>query len=314
VRSYLARGNQLCVQVGRLRGGRLWRVFAGGRSRALRLGELSSCATTHVGNVPTGGPLVIERLVDDPRRAHPRIVRTVVAGAGGAAMGRVTVRAHGVRARSFRLTGRGTFLAVLPGRVHSSDVVLTYHRRSAFGQILIVDNRGRPGPDGALPGSARVERTHADPAGGRPYGLLVWRSRSGGTCSVVDRLVAGEVGNYDAALGTFDEYPVAANASGCPPLSFAGGPLVVVADVGETGVVVNGFARGDVVRVTVADERGDPHELGLSARSHAFLDVRRTPGGPLRVTATLRDGTTVTQDVAVGVPGQGSLRVRADQR
>lgn len=146
-------------------------------------------------------------------------------------------------------------------------------------------------------GTGTIEATVPDPGGGSPWAVLVFRSRTGSTCTRVGRRAAGKVGT-PIARGGFRRYPVE-EGTNCADLAEGSGVALNVSRVSDVPVtkrrepsrtILAGVAGPEIARVVVQGPRG-PEELELSRR-RAFLAVYRGALRRLPVSVTYRDGST----------------------
>lgn len=286
----------VCLQAGRLAGERLVRTFDGGGERELRVGDRTVCldAAHLTGDTP---PVAIERLADDP--ASPgRLVRTVVAGIAPDGAESATLEVRG-RAQELPIEpSTRSFLAVLDGGVRRADLVLRLRgrQRSAtfdFGRGVGESNR-------IVAGSIRRGPEVADPLGGPPFALLRYSVEPDGSpCAEAGRVVAGEVGPYDATWGSFLDAPTPALAP-----QFEDGWAPTGPPLGETAEC-NEPDRDDLsLRVQRFDDRLAVVQ-GLAGRDVRALALSG-PAGAGRTPVALRDGAFI------GVtPSTGALNERA---
>jgi hypothetical protein len=197
-----------CLQVGRLENERLFRSFSDGTRRELGRDDRTVC-----GAVPYTMPVILERLVDDPKAAQPRLTRTIVAGMVPEDGDTVTLSVAGQPRTVPVDPGTNTFLVVLPGETERSDLVL---RAGSYR----LDMTGADDDEtGSVydPGSARRLATLPDPAGGQ-VGLITYtrtvRTVDGPErqrCLEVGRVIGDEVGAYEPRWGSFGEAPTLAS-------------------------------------------------------------------------------------------------------
>jgi hypothetical protein len=168
----------------------------------------------------------------------------------------------------------------------------------------------------------RLDYRMADPNGGLPWGIVAWRTTSGGWCSSdVARIVGERVGQVDPFLDTFSDVEPSFNCersplqvpmptparpitygywySALPDGSFAfamrPSPASVRARIvrrTQRGITtISGVAAANVVSLTIETPR-DVRTITPSKLSHAFATVydgNFTTGG-IHITARLRDG------------------------
>jgi hypothetical protein len=313
-----------CAQVGRLAGGGLVRSFADGRQEALRLGARTVCGSLEDLEY---FPLVLERLVDDPRGPDPRPARTVIGGLAPRTVERAILTVRGVR-RPLAVDDTRAFLAVLPGDIRRAELALTLEGDAGR---RAVDFRRGTAPDGRLEeGSIVTELTVPDPNGGRPLALVSYAQRVKTVrgprlerCTEPGRVVAGEVGAYEPRWGSFLDAPSLADSPGFedawPPMAppagtigsctyalgpFADGPIAAVGvkRFARRLAIVHGILAPDVDRLEVVGP-GAARPAPAVAASGAFL-VPVTSSGRfgerVRLTAHLRDGRSHTGSVALG--------------
>jgi hypothetical protein len=142
-----------------------------------------------------------------------------------------------------------------------------------------------------LAGTFTLETRVADPAGGAPWVLVVWRTRTGGWCTYPGREQAGRIlgTRTNGALGTFpfqeggscSDKPLARDGVNVAAQTYAGGPTTVHGVVGKDVVAVRVPTVPGVGELTPSDRGG-------------FLAVipgeDRSP--TLRLELQLRDGRT----------------------
>jgi hypothetical protein len=177
-----------------------------------------------------------------------------------------------------------------------------------------VDRRGYRG-ERNLPGTSRVAAVAPDPAGGRPWGILVSKGELGGRCfSSPGRLVGSHFAYVDARLDTLygDFMEQFGNCSRKPPT--ARHPLRVDALVGgdaldsqgrierrviDGRIVYWGIVHPDVTSVTIVTPR-DIRTL-VPTRDHVFVAAYAGlfPGGRATAIAHLKDGREVRRSLHV---------------
>ena len=270
--------------MGQLAGSGLQRRFADGRSIRLGLRERAICASAR----PDYFPLVIERLVDNPRGTDPRPVRTIVGGIVPRGVRSVSLTVSGAR-RAVPVDARTrSFLAVLPGTVRRADLalVLGYSR----GRERELDF-GRGDTGDLEPGSVRTEVTAQDPTGGPALGLVSYRERGSGgdieRCIEPGRSIGGEIGAYRARFGSFLDSPSLISLAGFQdtwaPIAPLAGPIgsctIGSGPVDAFGVkrmstrlaVVHGILSRRVASLTVRGVRTRPSKPAIAAAGGAFI-------------------------------------------
>jgi hypothetical protein len=313
-----------CAQVGRLADGDLVRRFAGGRERLLRLGERTVCGSLEDLDY---FPLVLERLVDDPRGPDPRPVRTVIGGLAPRTVERVVLTVRGAT-RRLAVDDTRAFLAVLPGDIRRVDLAL---RLEGERGRRVLEFRSGAGVGGRIEeGSVVTELTVPNPQGGRPLALVgyAWRVKTvrgprSERCTEPARVVAGEVGPYEPRWGSFLDAPSlvgspwfeGAWAPLAPPATtigsctyaldpFADGPIAAIGvkRFARGLAIVHGILAPDVERLEVAGP-GAARPAPAVAASGAFLVPVAASwrlGERVRLRAHLRDGQTHSGSVALG--------------
>lgn len=313
-----------CAQVGQLADGDLARRFAGGRQRVLRLGERTVCGS--LADLEYF-PLVLERLVDDPRGADPRPVRTVIGGLAPRTVERVIVTVRGAR-WPLAVDDTRAFLAVLPGDVRRAELALSLEGERGR---RVLDFGTGAGVGGRLEeGSVVTELTVPDPQGGRPLALVsyAWRVKTvrgprSERCTEPARGVAGEVGPYQPRWGSFLDAPslVASpwfedgGAPLAPPATtigsctyaldpFVDGPIAAVGvkRFARRLAIVHGILAPEVERLEVVGP-GAARPVPAVAPSGAFLvpvAASGRLGERVRLSAHLRNGRQHTGSVALG--------------
>lgn len=253
-----------CMQVGQRRGADLVRRL-GPADRVLTRADRTVCAWTGKGAGFVDTPTVFERLADDPARPA-RFVRTI---AGGVA--RDDVRGVDVRVgdRTHRARFRaGAWLAVLPGTVRRSQVVLAYRLRG--GRTVTANFRtGRRHGDREfsphVAGSTRKPLTVPSPSGGPPLALTRFATRDGEDCVEPGRLVAGEAGQWSPEWGAFADFP--------------------------TLVPLPGYAAGDWQPASPTPQSTNGCEDGYDEAGVRAVVARRVEPGLLALAGILRPGT-----------------------
>lgn len=284
-----------CLRAGQVTPAGLRRVFADGTRRQLTGNALKRCSPPRLRE----GALLVERMVDDPSKATPRLTRMVVAGLAGDRAQRATITWRGGR-RVVRTGRLGAYLAVLPRGARQRD--LTISVRHGDGEVTTVDYRRAKPRLRPRPGSVRVELETSDPVSGLRQGMLVWRIPGNGTCQYLGDLVDGEVGSYQPRLGAFSEYPVN-DGGNCADAARFDRP--VAPGVGTDGrtIRVTGLVRADVRSLEIAVGDGEPVEISRSG-AYGLIVAATGPAGafpPVRTRATLKDGTVVEDTF----PGSG---------
>ena len=302
------------LEAGRLEGGRLLRTFASGDERVLRPGDRSVCVPTDQIN-DVDPPLAVERLTDDP--AVPRrFVRTVVAGIAPADVTGVTLTVRGEpRAVTIESATR-SYLAVLDGSVRRADLALRFARTEGRRDVVIDFATGTEHT--LSPGSVRRGPEVADPLGGPPFAVLGYGvGGRGGTCAEAGRVIAGEVGPYEARYGSFLDAPTLGGLAQFVDRWAPTGPAPgVTGDCGDPRdremqfrvqrfddrvAVVQGLAGA---RVRAIEIRG-PGRKTFPVALEAGLLVGAVPSDGIlneriRVVATLTGGRRVVRPIALG--------------
>ena len=283
----------VCLQAGRLAGGRLVRTFASGRERVLEIDDRTTCFGT-AGLSREILPAAIERLADDP--ASPRrLVRTLVAGIAPDEADRVVLAVRGAEQDVPIDAATHSFLAVLDGSVRRADLALRVH---AGGRIVEFDfGQGTSG--NSLSGAVRRGPEVADPLGGPPFGSLRYAVRSEEQpCLEAGRVIGDEVGAYDATWGSFLDAPTLAHM---PPYEDAWAPAG--APLGESGDCGDP-ERDDVsLRIQRFDDRVAVFQ-GLAGPDVRALELRGPDGSPYPV--------ALAGEAFVGAtPSSGKLNERA---
>jgi hypothetical protein len=154
---------------------------------------------------------------------------------------------------------------------------------------LIAEAKTRP-ELAPLANTFTVEAQVVDPAGGPPWVLVVWRSKSGGWCKVAARQEGGQIGSLaaDGSMHAFPFHeggvctaqPLGPDDATLDATSYPAGPTVVY-----------GVAGRDVARVRLSGLPG-LSELATSKRG-AFMAIIPEPVPRPRPKAdlVLRDGT-----------------------
>jgi hypothetical protein len=212
---------------------------------------------------------------------------------------------------------RGPFLTVETGSLPGALLERTLER--ADGTRRHIDDLARSG----FRGEAPAPETHTlaaiapDPAGGRPWGLIVARGRRGSTCFSSPEQLVGDAYAYVAPRlglaystgigGFFDctrkpptrAFPMRTETliSGLADPDPRGR---VERRVVEGRIVFSGIVHPDVVSITITTPH-DVRTLIPTPEHHAFVTVYagRFPGGEASATARLKDGRTVTRSLYV---------------
>ena len=306
------------------------RSFVGRADVRLRVGDQALC---HPGKNVNRWPVTVERVVDDPRRRHPQVLRTLVYGIAPPGTRAVQVIV-GTETRPVTFTRRTrAFLTVLPGSARRTDVVVevdgrTRRREVDFGRLNMPD-------DGTLEeGSFRTELVVPSPIGGPPvalhsYGLATDEgSAAQGTdpplrCFEPGRVVGTEIGALHPRFGSFAEGPFlspadvfvnslpppfpAFDTESCTPNPF--GPRGPLRTLGAKRfsrrlVLVHGVLSPRVARITAHGRRSRPSRPAV-APSRAFLIPvvsRGRVGEAVRLRARLQDGKRYSETIALGPP------------
>lgn len=323
VRTWRARRGMLgtCLQAGRVADGRLGRQLGPGRFVDLRFGDRTVCGPRRPSSLTLDfPPYVVERLVDDPRAEDPRPVRTVVAGLAPAGARRLELLV-GESRRPLAVDARtGTYLAVLDGAVRRRDLQVRATMPGGRSRVLDlrIESRQREGNEpGVTPGSTAIAAVEPDPAGGRPYGLLTYRTGRK-PCVESGRVVAGEVGDYEPYWGAFVERPIAGLGGhrysskqidvgpleACPGY-FDDEPIAdVIARRDRPGwVAISGRVQPGVSDLTVESEALTRRPVALHGPDRAFLVVVPTDlriGSAAVLRARRPGGRAVASRIALG--------------
>ncbi|HET9085687.1 MAG TPA: hypothetical protein VFN41_14920 [Candidatus Limnocylindrales bacterium] len=293
---------EVCLQVGRLIDGALFRLWSDGRRREMGVGDRSVCGAVEP-YAPDLLPVTVERLVDDPAAAEPRVTHTIVAGLAPVP-GPVRLRVGATVQRVPVDPTTRTYLAVLPGTVRRADLTLQVpseartHVMDLAGRSIVEFTHG----DRYVLGSARRVLTIDDPAGGRRLGLVAYTRKVATTtgprrqrCVELGRVVGAETGLYESTWGSFldaptlvslpppeDDWlpvgPPAADIDSCTQVVFDGRkPLLQAFGVQRLDarhVAVHGvLARG--ARIALRTTRDG---LRTDRSTHAFLAIVPSTG------------------------------------
>lgn len=211
----------------------------------------------------------------------------------------------------------GLFVRIEIGTMPAPALVRTLER--ADGTRRHIDDLKRGGFQGELPAPAtrKVAAIAPDPAGGRPWGLIIGRSKSGAAClSSPEQLVGDAYAYVDprlniAFLGGIGGF---FNCKRKPPtraFPMRTETLISgIADPDQRGrverrvvegrIVFSGTVHPDVASITITTPH-DVRTLIPTSEHHAFVTVYagRFPGGEAKATARFKDGRTVTRSLYV---------------
>ncbi|MDA0170240.1 hypothetical protein OJ998_14175 [Solirubrobacter taibaiensis] len=211
----------------------------------------------------------------------------------------------------------GLFLRLETGRMPAAPLQRTLQRSD--GTRRHIDELKRGGFRGEVP--APETRTLAavapDPAGGRPWGLIIGRSRRGETClSSPEQLVGDAYAYIDSRLGIAFAGGIGGffNCKRKPPTrAFPMRTETLISGIAdpdprgrierrvvEGRIVFSGTVHPDVVSITITTPH-DVRTLIPTPEHHAFVTVYagRFPGGEATATARFKDGRTVTRSLYV---------------
>lgn len=302
-----------CYDVGRLRDGTFGWVGADGTFKATRPGR-----GQHPGQCPTAKTLdAIEAVVagfatvTTPPGGSPQPDQSVTWGVAQPQIVKVTLPGKAP------IPTRGVFLTVEAGTLPGTLLERTLER--ADGTRRHIDDLEGSGLRGEQPvlETKTLAAIAPDPAGGRPWGLILARGERGSMClSSPEQLVGDAYAYVDPRLGIAFSTGIGGffNCTRKPPTrafpmrteSLISG--IAAADpsgrverrVLEGRIVFSGLVHPDVVSITITTPH-DVRTLIPTPEHHAFVTVYagQFPGGEATATARFKDGRTVTRSLYV---------------
>ena len=211
----------------------------------------------------------------------------------------------------------GLFLVIGTDTLPAPAIKRTLER--ADGTRRHIDDFKRGGIRGELPvvETRKVAAIAPDPAGGRPWGLIVGRDKRGETClTSPGQLVGDAYAHIDPRLGLAFADPFGAmfNCKRKPPTRAF--PMRITTGISGTSetepsgrverrvvegrIIFDGIVHPDVVSVTITTPH-DVRTLIPDPEHHAIVTVYagRFPGGEATATARFKDGRTVSRSLYV---------------
>jgi hypothetical protein len=155
----------------------------------------------------------------------------------------------------------------------------------------------------ARAGSQEVGATAANPRGGKPFGVLVYRNAEGERCAALGEVQGDRVGAYGHDENGFTELPLDKGGTcGLNPQPLTFNLERAAIEGGRT--TIWGIARSDVERIRISVGRGQGARVIQPAESGAYIAVL---GGQVTAETTIIAETASGDSEPIVVPARPPL-------